>query len=148
MSSKYLAADKRIIDFFSANEDLHFRAIVVDQRKVDASYHGGDQELGFYKFYFRMLEKWLFPGNEYTILLDFQKNKGADRFVELRKVLTKAVPQARLHDLTVIESSETPLAQLRDVLTGAVSAAWSGSTSFRMASDSSSRRPTALLLVI
>jgi hypothetical protein len=71
-----------------------------------------------------MLEKWILDGNEYTILLDFQKNRGADRFSDLRKVLVNAVPKARIRDLTVVESSETPLVQLCDVLTGAVAAAW------------------------
>lgn len=97
---------------------------MVDQQKVDYnSYHDGDKELGFYKFYYEMLEKWLFEGNEYTVLLDFKKNKGAERYSDLKKCLvhygrTRGVT---IRDLTVIESRRSHLAQLCDLLTGAVS---------------------------
>ncbi len=124
VSGKYAAAYTKIVDYFISQGHLNFRAIVVEHAKFNPEFHGGDRELGFYKFYFRMLEKWLFPGFVYTILLDFQKNKGADRFGDLRRVLTNAVPKASIHELTVIESADTPLAQLCDVLTGAVSASW------------------------
>jgi hypothetical protein len=124
ISEKYLGAYKQVVDFFFDQHDLNYRSIVVDHRDFDLSYHDGDRELGFYKFYFRMLEKWILDGNEYTILLDFQKNRGAGRFGDLRQMLVNAVPKARIRELTVVESSETPLAQLSDVLTGAVAAAW------------------------
>ena len=124
VSGKYAVAYERIVEYFLTQPSLNFRAIVVEHAKFDPELHGGDRELGFYKFYFRMLEKWLFADQSYTVLLDFQKNKGADRFGDLRRVLVNAVPKATIHELTVIESSDTPLAQLCDILTGAVSAGW------------------------
>ena len=59
---------KSLVDFF-IQEDLHFRVIVVDQDKVE-----GNRELGFYKFYYEMLIKWLTKDNQYLILLDFKQN--------------------------------------------------------------------------
>ncbi len=124
VSEKYADAYTKVVDYFIRQDNLRYRAIVVDRAKFDPRYHGGDGELGFYKFYFRMLEKWLFPNITYTILLDFQKNRGANRFNDLRRVLTNAVLGASIRELTVIDSIETPLAQLCDILTGAVAAAW------------------------
>jgi len=120
-----LDAYKRLVDFFLSSE-VNFRVIVVDQSKVDVDrFHGGDRELGFYKFYYEMLIKWLLPGNQYVILLDYKQNKGADRYTTLRTVLERKLKGvAWVSDLTVIDSCQTPLAQLCDLLTGAVAASW------------------------
>ena len=128
VSQSRLADYQKLVDFFFERQDLRFRAIVVDQSKVDVKrFHAGDRELGFYKFYFEMLEKWILPQNRYLVLLDFSKNKGADRYRTLRRVLeNKTKGTAWIDDLTVIDSYETPLAQLSDLLTGAVAATWCG----------------------
>ncbi|MBP7427880.1 MAG: DUF3800 domain-containing protein [Candidatus Hydrogenedentes bacterium] len=117
---------KRLVDFFFQRAELNFRVILVDQTQLKMEqFHGGDRELGFYKFYYEMLVKWLAAGNEYLVLLDFKQNKGADRYTMLRKVLEHEIlSRAWVSDLTVIDSRETPLAQLADLLTGAAAAAW------------------------
>ena len=125
VSSARLDAYEALVDFF-LSRDLNFRVIVIDQAKVDVNrFHGGDRELGFYKFYYEMLIKWLLPGNQYVILLDFKQNKGADRYTTLRTVLERKLKGvAWVGDLTVIDSCQAPLGQLCDLLTGAVAASW------------------------
>jgi len=125
VSAKKLQAYKKIIDFFFEQPTLTFRAIVVEQAKVRLEYHGRDRELAFYKFYYEMLEKWLEAGNEYLILLDYKNNRGADRYAKLKECLENSVP-AHIIDLTIINSRETPLAQLCDILTGSIAAANNG----------------------
>ena len=125
-----LESYKKLIDFFFEEDSLRFRVIVVNQKKLDVDqYHAGDEELGFYKFYYEMLIKWIEDGNEYLILLDFKKNKGADRHKTLRTVIeNKMRGKAIIKDLTIIDSSQTPFSQLCDLLTGAVAADWCGLT--------------------
>lgn len=150
VSEKKLEAYRKLVDFFFDQPDLRFRVIVVDQSKVDVHrFHAGDRELGFYKFYFEMLEKWIEPENRYLVLLDFKKNKGADRYTTLRRVLeNKTKGRAWIDDLTVIDSYESPLAQLNDLLTGAVAATWCGfkadTSKARLAAHIGSRRGTLL----
>jgi hypothetical protein len=128
VSKAHLDGYRRLVDFFVGEEALRFRVIVVDQAEMDLErFHGGDRELGFYKFYYEMLNKWVEPGNEYLILLDYKQNKGADRYQTLRRFLERRTRgKAWITDLTVIDSREAPLGQLCDVLTGAVAAAWCG----------------------
>ena len=96
---------KRIADFFFADPDMRFRVIVVDQERFDPERHGGDRELGFYKFYYELLVHWLEAGNEYLILLDFKQNQSARRYHDLRAVLTRKLKNAaQILDLTVIDS--------------------------------------------
>ena len=124
-SQRYLAAYKRLIDVFFEEPHARYRVIVVDHSKVDVDkYHDGDRELGFYKFYYEMIEKWIEPRNEYLILLDFKQNHGSDRYKNLRYHLErKTRGRAWISDLTVIDSASAPLGQLCDLLTGAVAAA-------------------------
>ncbi len=132
-----LESYKQLIDFFFKEDSLRFRVIVVNQEKLDIDkYHAGDEELGFYKFYYEMLIKWIEEGNEYLILLDFKKNKGADRHKTLRTVIeNKMRGKTIIKDLTIIDSSRTPLSQLCDLLTGAVAAEWCGLTEGRPKAD-------------
>jgi hypothetical protein len=126
VSRKYLNAYRRLIDFFFTQEHIRYRVIVVEHSKVDVDrYHDGDRELGFYKFYYQLLKQWFEADNEYLVLLDYKKNKGSDRYSTLRQYLERSVKgKAWISDLAVINSSETPLAQLCDLLTGSVAAAW------------------------
>lgn len=127
-SARYLDAYKALVDFFFEHADLRFRAIVVEQARVKLrKYHGMDAELAFYKFYYEMLEKWLEEPAEYLILLDYKQNRGAERYTTLRRYLERHLRGvAWIADLTVINSRESPLAQLCDLLTGAVAAAYNG----------------------
>lgn len=126
-SEKHLEDYKAIVDFFVANE-LNFRVIVVDQRKVDYDrFKQGDEELGFYSFYYEMLIKWLDKPVTYNLLLDFKKNKGADHYEVLARCLRAKVPaETVVSGVHVIDSADSPLAQLADLLTGAVAASWCG----------------------
>jgi hypothetical protein len=63
----------------------------------------------------------------YNLLLDFKKNKGADHYEVLARCLRAKVPaETVVSGVHVIDSADSPLAQLADLLTGAVAASWCG----------------------
>jgi hypothetical protein len=128
VSAQRLDDYKAVVDFFFDKPELRFRTIVVEQAKVRMDeFHGKDRELAFYKFYYEMLEKWLEEPGNYVVLLDYKQNRGADRYTTLRRYLEAHLRgTAWIADLTVIDSRESPLAQLCDLLTGAVAAAYNG----------------------
>jgi len=126
-SEARLASYKRLVDFFFDTPGLKFRVIVVEHSKIDNErFHGGDSELAFYKFYYQMLKAWILKGNEYLLLLDKKQNCAVGRYGDLRQMLDRRAKNAEaiIRDLTIIDSSETPLAQLCDILTGAVAATY------------------------
>lgn len=128
VSAKKLDAYKKLVDFFLEHSQLRFRVIVVDDSQANyEKFHGSDRELGFYKFYYEMLEKWLVADGRYLILLDQKTNKTAGRYSTLKQILERKVSgRAWIADLTAIDSTESPLAQICDLLTGAVAASWCG----------------------
>lgn len=127
VSALKLDAYKAVTDLFFDEDAFRFRCIVVETARVEKELHGRDSELAFYKFYYEMLEKWLEERAEYLILLDYKQNRGAERYTTLRRYLEQHLRGfSWISDLTVIDSRESPLAQLCDVLTGAVAAAYNG----------------------
>lgn len=124
-STKTLDGYKAIIDLFAAHQEVRFRAIIVDHSAVDYwRFHRGDQELGFYSFYYHMLVKWLQSNTSYIIVLDHKSNSSAGRYSALEGRLRQFTPDAHIRQVTVADSRASRLAQLADVLTGAVTAAW------------------------
>jgi len=108
--------------FFEKNsEDISFRAIVIDASKVDIKkYHNNSQELGFYKFYYQLLQHWIEKENKYNILLDYRKDKSKRRAYELKSVINNYLKKDAVTNVQFINSKESLLLQIEDVLMGAV----------------------------
>ncbi len=109
--------------FFAQGDELRYRCVVVDKRRVDlARYHDGDQELGFYKFYYQLLKHWIRPGNAYQVFVDFKTNRRRDRLWDLRQCIEHACVESTIPLVQAVRSEESVLIQMADFLTGAVSA--------------------------
>jgi len=107
--------------FFDQGDALSFRCIAVDHDKVNLKFHKHDQELGFYKFYYQLLNPWIQESNEYRVFCDFKSNRRNDRLHVLEKCLSNSNPLARILSVQAIRSSESVLIQLADLLSGIVS---------------------------
>lgn len=127
VSPSKLSFYTEIIRWFLSTEDrLRFRCIVVDWKKVKfGQFHGNDQELGFYKFYYQMLHHWILDFNRYAIFCDFKSNRLPDRIHVLQSCL-KASNLTSTSTVQAIRSRESVLMQLCDVLTGMVCASVNG----------------------
>ena len=109
--------------FFSYNENqVRFRAIMVEAKKVIWSYHQDDKELGFYKFYYQLLNKWISDYNEYKIFVDVKKNRDLSRLKVLKDVLRNSSKNAYIENIQALPSKEVVLIQMADLFLGAISA--------------------------
>lgn len=109
--------------FFAEGTRLRFRCIVVDRKKVDLlNFHGNDQELGFYKFYYQLLIHWIKDANNYSVFCDHKLNRDMSRLHVLQRCLKYANLTAQIEEVQAVKSDESVLIQLTDVLTGAVGA--------------------------
>jgi len=115
---------KRLVEWFvEQEENLRFRCIAIDSGKVDLlKYHGNDQELGFYKFYYQVLNQWIHECNEYQIFCDYKSNRRRDRLQVLKRCLDYANLSATISTVQAIKSEESVLIQLADLLVGIASA--------------------------
>jgi len=109
--------------FMAMGDQLRFRCIAVDHSQVDLNlYHNNDQELGFYKFYYQMLHRWILDFNRYSIYCDFKQNREPDRLHVLQQCLRYSNLSSSIERVQAIRSRESVLLQLTDVLTGIASA--------------------------
>lgn len=120
--SKYDFFDDLVELFLSYSErELRFRCIVIDSRDIDMKkYNNNDSELGFYKFYYQLLNHWIVGSNNYRVFTDFKVNKKNDRLLELKNVLNNSNMYAKVEFVQAINSKESLMLQLEDVLMGIV----------------------------
>lgn len=112
---------QELVKYFFENKNIRFRCIVVESQYVDMEkYHQNDNELGFYKFYYQVLNKWCEWGDDYRIYLDQKQNKLGNRLYTLKQILNKS-SFANIESVLAIDSYESVFIQLADFLIGAVS---------------------------
>jgi hypothetical protein len=119
---------QRWIDYFFAQSDLHFRALIVpDKSKVDhTAFPGQDHDQWYYKMYFDMLKVVFDPRAKYRVYLDIKDTRGAAKVRKLHDVLCNNQYDFRreiIERVQQVRSHEVELLQLADLLIGAVSAA-------------------------
>jgi len=114
---------QELIDVFMAfGLDLRFRCIAVEADKVNLElYHDNDHELGFYKFYYQLLNHWIHDFNEYRIFTDIKTNRVKRRLKTLHSILSNSNLYSKIVSVQALPSSEVVLIQLADFLLGAVS---------------------------
>lgn len=120
---------KDVIDYFFSTPRIRFRAIIIESSKIDNNvYNNGDAELGFYKFYYQLINHWITENNEYRIFLDHKINANKDRVNELGKILQNSNINANVKYAQAIHSHESVAIQLADILTGIVFAKFNKKT--------------------
>lgn len=114
---------KALVDwFYEQGENLRFRCIAIDHKQVDlVRFHENDQELGFYKFYYQLLNHWIHDFNQYSAYCDYKSNRRSARLCVLKRCMKNANLSANILNVQAVRSKESVLIQLVDVLVGIAS---------------------------
>ncbi len=114
---------KSLIDLFESHgEQLRFRCIAVDHSQFDRNWCQGDDELGFYKFYYQVLHHWILDFNQYRIFCDIKTNRDLTRLKVLKDCLNNANITSCVENIQALPSREVVLVQMSDLLLGMASA--------------------------
>lgn len=110
---------KDLIDlFWLYNDDLRFRAIVVNQELIQSKLMDDDAELGFYKFYYQLIHHWIQDNNEYNIFCDVKVNRDRNRIKVLERCLSRTNLSSTIKGVQSLPSKEVVLIQYCDFLLG------------------------------
>ena len=113
-----------LIDYFFAEEDLHFRALIVaDKAKLQHDAYGQSHDEWYFKMYFTMLKAILRPNASYRIYLDIKDTRSAPKVKKLQDVLcNNAYDFSReiIQKVQTVRSHEVEQLQLADLLIGAI----------------------------
>ena len=114
---------KEIIATFFTSDNIRFRAICINSAILDHNkFNHGSGELGFYKFYYLLIQQWLVNDNTYNIFVDYKVNGNRHRVKDLGNILQKTT-MATVKQIQSLPSHESILIQLADILSGAVASA-------------------------
>lgn len=123
VSSKKIQLYLDLVDYFFDNDDLHFRAIIIDKNKLDHKTYNQTHDEFYYKMYFELLNKILDPQNKYYIYLDIKDTQGNKKAKKLRDVLCNNMFDFDgniLQRIQQVRSHEVEILQLADLLIGAM----------------------------
>jgi hypothetical protein len=112
-----------VVDYFFDNDDLHFRAIVVNKESLDHDAHNQTHDDFYYKMYFELLSKILDPQNKYNIYPDIKDTRGSRKIQKLKEVLSNKMYDFDgkiIQRIQLVRSHEIELLQLADLLIGAM----------------------------
>lgn len=128
VSPKYIDLYKEIVSLFFSSCNIRFRVIVLDASNINNEvYNQSSGELGFYKFYYQLIQHWLYDNNAYSIFLDHKINAYKSRVHELWRILRYST-NADIENVQALPSEESVIIQLADILTGAVAARFNCNT--------------------
>jgi len=130
VSKRKLEFYKHLIDlFFDLEDKIRFRCIAVEADKMDLEhFHDSDAELGFYKFYYQLLNNWILDYNEYNIFTDLKTNREKNRLNILCNYLDNSKLFAYVNSVQALPSRQVVLLQMTDLILGIAGARLNKST--------------------
>jgi hypothetical protein len=127
LSPAYVQLVQMLGDHFVSGYNGNFHCIAIKRSDVDfATFHEGDKELGFYKFYTLLICKKVRPGETYLLNVDERSNRGKTRLLDMRTVVNRTsrrdlrLAYDCLRDVQARDSKTDDLLQAADVLLGLV----------------------------
>ncbi|WP_163409121.1 DUF3800 domain-containing protein [Flavobacterium ajazii] len=108
----------KLIDYFFSNDELNFRAIIIDKSQLNHKAFNQDHNTFYDKMYYQLLNKKIDPNCNYNIYLDIKDTNSYIKARSLKKYLERDYNNIR--NLQIIRSYESELMQLSDVLMGAI----------------------------
>lgn len=112
-----------LVDYFFDDDDLHFRAIVVQKSGLDHSAFDQTHDTFYYKMCFQMIEPIIDPTQQYHVYLDIKDTRSETKRAKLEEVLRNSrcdFAGQIIGRVQQIRSHESAPMQLADLLLGAV----------------------------
>ena len=109
--------------FFNGENDIKFRAILINKDLIDNETYNQTDDDFYYKMYYTMLKYLITPDNSYNIYPDIKDTDSYFRHqqvLEFSRIKQKDLNGKTLKKIQPIKSFEAPLMQLTDIMIGAL----------------------------
>jgi hypothetical protein len=124
VSGSWIAPYLDFIEYFFAEKDLHFRALIASKEGLRHDDFGQTHDEWYYKMYFDMLKVLFSPDGRYRVYLDIKDTRGRAKVAKLHDVLCNNMydfSREVIERVQIIRSEESEIMQLADLLIGAIS---------------------------
>jgi len=115
---------RELITYFFNSPYLSFRAVIVDKTKLKHELFHQNHDDFYYKVYYQLLCRIIIPNKENYIYLDIKDTRGARKVKKLSEILANGIYDFNMQcikNVQNINSKESELLQLADILIGAIS---------------------------
>ena len=112
-----------IINYFFNNDELKYRAIVIDKTKLNHDKYNQTENDFYHKCYYEMLKYIIIPGNSYNIYPDIKDTNSYYYHQIMMKFLKKKMSDDNnktIKKVQPIKSYESSILQINDIITGAL----------------------------
>ena len=123
ISDKKFMLYEAIINYFFSNKNLKFRAIIIDKEKINHTKFNQTHNDFYYKIYYQLLCRAVSPQKENYIYLDIKDTRSNRKINKLKECLkngTYDFDMKYIKNVQSINSKESELLQLCDILIGAI----------------------------
>ena len=123
VSPSKLAYYKELIDYFFENDNLRFRALIIDKAQLNHKLFNQTHDDWYYKMYYHLLINLVESKQENYIYLDIKDTKSADKVQGLRKYLSFKLMDYEfdvIKNIQSMNSEESVIMQLADLMIGAI----------------------------
>lgn len=124
LSHARLSCYQAVVDYFLDDDDLHFRGVVIpDKRRLDRSQLGQSHDDWYYSMCFALLEPIIDPTQHYSIYLDIKDTQSECKRRKLEQGLREEKRDGSgniIRRIQQIRSHESEVMQIADILIGAV----------------------------
>lgn len=113
-----------LVDFFFAENDLKFRAVVAHKTGLRHADYNQTHDDWYYKMMYQLLYRLLKPGSKYRVYLDKKDTRSGQKVKNLHNILGNFMhdfDHRTLERVQIIESHAVVQMQIADMLLGAVS---------------------------
>lgn len=114
---------KELVDYFFDNDDLRFRALIIDKTQLRHDTFKQTHDDWYYKMYYQLLLNLVEPKQENYIYLDIKDTKSAKKVEGLKQYLSFKLMDYEfevIKNIQSINSQESVIMQLADLLIGAI----------------------------
>jgi hypothetical protein len=115
----------RVVEYFFQEDYLHFRSVLVpDKRLLDHEARGQTHDDFYYKMFFRLVAPLIDPTQKYRVYLDIKDTRSEHKRKKLEQVLRNTNYDTAgdiIERVQQIRSHESEVMQVADLLIGAIS---------------------------
>ena len=114
---------KELVDYFFNNDNLRFRALIIDKTQLTHETFRQTHDDWYYKMYYQLLLNLVEPKQENYIYLDIKDTKSAKKVEGLKQYLSFKLMDYEfevIKNIQSMNSQESVIMQLADLLIGAI----------------------------
>ena len=114
---------KELVEYFFKNDNLRFRALIIDKTQLNHKLFNQTHDDWYYKMYYYLLINLVEPKQENYIYLDIKDTKSSCKVEGVKKYLSFKLMDYEfdvIKNIQSMNSEESPIMQLADLLIGAI----------------------------